>query len=173
MREKHITLIVINDNHSLPPTKKKIYNEKMKPIILLFLSIFLTACTSMQTAVMPNHKTTTSDSQAILNTVSNAVNTKHHLNVSLNAHYLKIKNNWAYVETTGGGDPSVNAVLKKKNNQWVIVAPSHPCNPVCPSGMTSCADGELICQNTLHQQFPNAPVSIFPSSSARAMVFVP
>ena len=151
----------------------------MKTIILLLLTIFLTACASPQqtqvstTQVAVADNSSVQDRKNILNVLHTEVQKRLHVDAVFTVHYLKIHRNWAYIETTGGGDPGINAVLVKVNGKWKLAKSTHPCTPVCPNGMASCADGELICKYTLHQQFPNAPIAIFPSPQARRMVFNP
>ena len=144
----------------------------MKKIILL-IAIFLSACAAKQSPVMPNSPAADqlSEKAQILSAVQTEFIKQHHQNVTLSAQYLKVSKNWAYVETTGGGDPSINAVLKKVKGHWMLAKRSLPCNPICPGGGSNCADGELICKNNLHKQFPFAPVSIFPTPDANRMVF--
>lgn len=144
----------------------------MKKIILL-TTIFLSACAVKQNPVLthPTTQNKPSEKSQILSAVQTEVKNRHHEDVVLTARYLKVYKNWAYVETMGGGDPSINAVLKKVNHQWVFATPALKCNPICPSGMSSCADGELICKNNLHQQFPQAPTKIFPTPNANRKVF--
>ncbi len=140
--------------------------------ILLCMVIFLSACAAKQAPVMSNSPVAdVSDKAQILSVVQAEVKKQHHQNVVLSAQYLKVNQNWAYVETTGGGDPSINAVLKKVKGHWMFAKRSLPCNPICPGGGSDCADGELICKNSLHKQFPLAPVSIFPTPDANRIVF--
>ncbi|OGT38458.1 MAG: hypothetical protein A3F11_10040 [Gammaproteobacteria bacterium RIFCSPHIGHO2_12_FULL_37_14] len=132
----------------------------------------IAACTVQQTSTLPPSAQNISDKQQILNTLTVAVKKQHHVDVVFTVNYLKMRDHWAYIETTGGGDPGIKAVLRKINNKWIIAKPTYPCLPGCYDGNTACADGELTCKNTLHQQFPKAPISIFPSPDAKRMVFI-
>lgn len=144
----------------------------MKKIIASLLFVLMTACTAHHTVTTPATTTAAlSDQQQILNLLQSDVLKNQHTKVTLTAHYFKKSHNWAYIETVGGGDPSINAVLVRVNKNWTLAKPVHACKPVCPKGMKTCAEGELICKNSLHQQFPNAPAAIFPSSSSHTRAY--
>lgn len=140
----------------------------MKNILLTFVAIVLTACAAQP--VVPPSPEAAAEKQEILNVVEAGVKQRHHINVSLSAQYLKVQDGWAYIETTGGGDPSVNAVLRKIDGKWHLARPVLSCIPICPAGQSNCADGEMLCKNTLHQQFPATPISVFRSPNSRVRV---
>ncbi len=143
----------------------------MEKIFTLILVILLAGCTTQNPTPPPAAPAPSVSDQTILNSLQAEVKKRNHTDVTLNAKYVKVVGNWAYVETTGGGDPSINAVLVKVKNKWKLAKPTHPCKPVCPTGMATCADGELICKLSLHHQFKDAPVAIFPNPDAHTRVF--
>lgn len=134
----------------------------------------LTGCMSAPSAThYPSSPSAASQQQKIVSALQAAVKKQHHVDVKLNIHILNVYNQWAYIETTGGGDPSITAVLKKENNNWRVVKPINPCLPICPSGLSDCSDAELICKNSVSQQVPTAPMQIFANPNAKKMLFDP
>ncbi len=148
----------------------------MKNFLICSLSILLIACSTHHPRMMYTSNSaytddaSASDKQDILNSLQAAVKKQRNMDVTLKVHYLKVHHNWAYIETTGGGDPGINAVMKKVNGRWVLAHRVNPCTPVCANGSSSCADSELICKYTLHEQFAHTPVSIFPDPNAHITV---
>lgn len=151
----------------------------MKKIFLCLVCILLSACATHHSRMMYSSNTaysnnaSESNKESILSALQAAVKKQNKMDVTLKVHYLNVHRNWAYIETTGGGDPGINAVMKKVNGRWMLAHRMQPCTPVCPNGSSSCADGELVCKYSLHEQFPYAPMRIFPSPDAHITVFNP
>ena len=104
-----------------------------------------------------------SERTAIVNALRQEVKALHGLDVRFVITFLKIKDNWAWVQTrpqSPGGENSyedIAALLNKMNGAWRVreLACTEPDNPDCL--------GEPDFFSRLRGRFPEAPREIFPA----------
>jgi hypothetical protein len=110
-----------------------------------------------------------SERKAIVNALRQEVKDLHGLDVRFVITHLKVKDNWAWIQTrpqSPGGENNyedIAALLNKLNGAWRIreLACTEPDNPDCL--------GEADFFKRLQGRFPEAPREIFPSFSSQAV----
>ncbi|MGQ9569348.1 MAG: hypothetical protein ACUVUQ_00620 [Thermodesulfovibrionales bacterium] len=77
-------------------------------------------------------------------------------------NYLKVKDDWAWVEVNCENyDCSIDVLLLKENGQWQIKAMLNPRYFICPSH-EECSDAKAYIYKKVIEKYPLAPLEIFP-----------
>ncbi|MCX8031337.1 MAG: hypothetical protein N3A59_07160, partial [Thermodesulfovibrionales bacterium] len=103
------------------------------------------------------------ESKAILNALRNSIKTVSPESINFIVRNLKIKNNWAWIESDPLNFEPIDALLHKKDGKWQVKN-FRPCCGECEED-SYCAKG--IYHKKLIQMFPSAPKEILPNKTRR------